>query len=126
MIDPKSKESQQIPLLSKSQIRKIQRRYTACHHKITPKVKEQMLRTEVIRPNPRFNREKVEEDRKIQVFQGFEGEIGKKDEDAIIEVSKKLLSDDEGGFESFELAIKEEEMLQKEGKELIEAMLSEQ
>ena len=50
----------------------------------------------------------------------------KKEKDAITEVSKKLLSDDEGGFESFELAIKEEDMSQKEGKELIEAMLAEQ
>ena len=67
--DPKSKEAQQIPLLSKFQIKKIQRRYTACHGKTTLKDKEQMLRTEVVRPteemrpNPRFNREKAEEDK---------------------------------------------------------------
>ena len=46
--DPKAKESQQIPLLSKSQIRKIQKRYIAYHGKITPKVKKKILRTEVI------------------------------------------------------------------------------
>ena len=36
--------------------------------------------------------------------------MGKKDEDALTDVTKKLFSDDEGDFESFELAIKEEEM----------------
>ena len=108
--DPKSKESQHIPLLSKSKIKKIQRRYTTCHGKMTSKVKEQMLRTEVVRPNPRFNREKEEEERKPQTSQEFEIEIERKDEEALTDVSKKLLSDDEGGFEGFELAIKEEEM----------------
>ena len=108
--DPKSKEAQQISLLSKFQVRKIQRRYTACHGKTTSKDEEQMLRTEVIRPtgemrpNPRFNREKAKEDRKPQIPQ--ENKIRKKNEDALIDVTKKLFSDDEGGFESFELAIK--------------------
>ena len=55
-----------------------------------------------------FNKEEAEEDRNPQASQEFEREIGKKDEDALTDVSKKLLSDDEGGFESFELAIKEE------------------
>ena len=65
--DPKSKESQHIPLLLKSQIRKIQRRYTACHYKITSKVKKQMLRTEVVRPNPRLTgiRQKKTESSKL-------------------------------------------------------------
>ena len=106
--DLKSKEAQQISLLSKSQIRKIQRRYTVCHGKVTSKDKEQMLRTKVTRPNPRFNREKAEEDGKPQIPQ--ELEIGKKNEAALTDVSQKLLSDNQGGFESFELAIKEEEM----------------
>ena len=113
-----------------SQIRKIQRRYTACHGKVTSKDKEQILRTEevrpieIVKPNPKFNREKAEEDRKLQTPQ--EIEIGKENEEALIEVSKKLLGVEEAGFDSFELAIKEEEMSQKEGKELIEAMLAEQ
>ena len=77
-----------------------------------------------MRPNPRFNREKTEEDKKPQTPQEFE--IEKKSEDALADVTKKLFSDDEGGFENFELAIKEEEMSQKEGQELIEAMLAEQ
>ena len=37
-----------------------------------------------------------------------------------------MLGVEEVGFDSFELAIKEEEMSQKEGKELIEAMFVEQ
>ena len=91
--------------------------------------KKQVLRTEekrpieVIKPNPRFNREKVEEDKKPQTPQEFE--IEKKSEDALTDVTKKLFSDDEGGFKNFELAIKEEEMSQKERQELIEAMLAE-
>ena len=77
-----------------------------------------------MKPNPRFNREKAEEDRKPQTPQ--EIETGKENDDALIEVSKKLLGIEEASFDSFELAIKEEEMSQKEGKELIEAMLAEQ
>ena len=89
-----------------------------------------MLRTELVRPtekvrpNPRFNKEKAEEDRKPQIPQ--EIAIEKKNEDALTGVAKKLFSDDEGGFESFKLAVKEEEMSQKEGKEQIEGMLVEQ
>ena len=78
-----------------------------------------MLRTGVARPNPRFNMEKKPQN-------PHEIEIEKKNKDTLTDVTKKLLSDDEGGFENFELAIKEEEMSQKEGKELIEAMLAEQ
>ena len=77
-----------------------------------------------MKPNPRFNREKAEEDKKPQTSQEFETE--KKNEDALTNVTKKLFSDDEGGFKNFELAINEEEMSQKEGQELIEAMLAEQ
>ena len=43
--DPKSTEVQ-IPPLSKSQVRKIQRRYTACHGKVTSTDKKQVLKTE--------------------------------------------------------------------------------
>ena len=112
--DPKSKKAQQIPLLLKSQVRKIQRRYTACHEKTTSTDKKQVLRVEnvkpikVMKPNPRFNKEKAEEDKKPQTPQKFKNE--KKSKDALIDVAKKLFSDEEGGFESFELAIKEEEM----------------
>ena len=42
------------------------------------------------------------------------------------DATKKLLNDEEGGFKSFELAMRREEISQQEGKELIEAMLAEQ
>ena len=117
--DPKSTEPQ-IPPLSKSQVRKIQRRYTACHGKVTSMDKKQVLKTKVvkpveeIKPNPRFNREKAEEDKKHQTPTEFR--IEKENEAALTDATKKLLSDEEGGFESFELAIRGEEMTQQEGK----------
>ena len=106
------------------------RSYTACHGKATSMDKKQVLKTEEVKPveemkpNPRFNREKAEEDKKHQTPTEFG--IEKKNEAVLTDVTKKLLSDEEGGFESFELAIKGEEMSQQEGKELIEAMLAEQ
>ena len=102
--DPKSKEAK-IPPLSKSQVRKIQRRYTACHGKATSMDKKQVMKTEVIKPveeikpNPRFNREKAKEDNKHQI--PTESGIEKENETVLTDATKKLLNDEEGGFESF-------------------------
>ena len=76
--DQKSKDSKYVPLLSKSQIKKIQMKYSACQRRIVLKANNQILKSKIVKPNSRFNRERTEEDRKVQPFQEFEKEMKEK------------------------------------------------
>ena len=46
----------------------------------------QVLKSDIVKPNPRFDKEKTEEDKKVQTFQEFEKEIKEKDKAALVDV----------------------------------------